>query len=72
MISHLEIETFDQDMRSTLYKSFSTSFHKDRNYLVLRFIIAENNEVVAVEDFIDVGNILCKSWVALCMYLILD
>ena len=27
--------------------------------------IAENNEVVAVEDFIDVGNILGKPWVAL-------
>ncbi len=26
--------------------------------------IAENDEVVAVEDFIDVGNILGKSWVA--------
>ena len=27
--------------------------------------IAENDEVVAVEDFIDVGNILGKSWVSL-------
>ncbi len=27
--------------------------------------IAENDEVVAVEDFINVGNILTKSWVAL-------
>ncbi len=26
---------------------------------------AENDEVVAVEDFIDVGNILGKSWVGL-------
>ncbi len=26
---------------------------------------AENDEVVAVEDFIDVGNILGKSWVSL-------
>ena len=25
--------------------------------------IAENDEVVAVKDFIDVGNILAKSWV---------
>ncbi len=27
--------------------------------------IAENDEVVAVEDFIDVGNILGKSWAGL-------
>ncbi len=27
--------------------------------------IAENDEVAAVEDFIDVGNILGKSWVGL-------
>ncbi len=27
---------------------------------------AENDEVVAMEDFIDVGNILGKSWVSLC------
>ncbi len=27
--------------------------------------IAENDEVVAVEDFIDVGNILGKIWVSL-------
>ncbi len=26
---------------------------------------AENDEVVAVEDFLDVGNILGKSWVSL-------
>ncbi len=29
--------------------------------------IAENDEMVAVEDFIDVGNILGKSWVSLCV-----
>ncbi len=28
--------------------------------------IAVNDEVVAVEDFIDVGNILSTSWVSLC------
>ncbi len=27
---------------------------------------AENDEGVAVEDFIDVGNSLGKSWVSLC------
>ncbi len=27
-------------------------------------VIAENNEVVAVEDFIDVDNILGKFWVS--------
>ncbi len=27
--------------------------------------IAKNDEVVAVEDFIDVGNILGKSWLSL-------
>ena len=27
---------------------------------------AENDEKVAVEDFIDVGNILDKSWLSLC------
>ncbi len=29
---------------------------------------AENDEVVAVEDFIDVGNILGKSWVSLSAF----
>ncbi len=28
--------------------------------------IAVNDEVVAVEEFIDVGNVLGKSWVSLC------
>ncbi len=31
--------------------------------------IAENDEVVAVEDFIDVGNILGKSWVSLWQHI---
>ncbi len=30
------------------------------------FVIAQNDEVAAVEDFIDEGNILEKSWIALC------
>ena len=30
--------------------------------------IAENDEMVAVEDFIYVGNILGKSWVGLCRW----
>ncbi len=34
--------------------------------------IAENDEVVAVEDFIDVGNILGKSWVSLYTLNMLD
>ena len=29
---------------------------------------AESDEVVAVEDFIDVGNIMGKSWVGLLKY----
>ena len=31
--------------------------------------IAEDDEVVAVEDFVDVGNSLAKSWVTLCQKL---
>ncbi len=34
--------------------------------------IAENDEVVAVEDFIDVGNILGKIWVSLLFTNILN
>ena len=30
--------------------------------------IAKNDEVVAVKDFIDVGNILEKSWVSLSLF----
>ncbi len=37
------------------------------NYICSGF--AENDEVVAVEDFIDVGNILGKSWLSLCLEL---
>ena len=45
-----------------------------KNMQILRYEIcsgmAENVEVVAVEDLKDVGNILGKSWVGLCLFFI--
>ncbi len=53
-----------------MYKGCPKTYHHragtpiDCNCLICSGF-AENDEAVAVEDFIDVGNILGKSWVSL-------
>ncbi len=54
--------SFDLNVSSQGVKDKVSTSHQ-KEWIFSGF--AENDEVVAVEDFIDVGNILGKSWVSL-------
>ncbi len=56
--------------KATVYET-TTNHHRAGTPIDCSCLIcsgfAETDEVVAGEDFIDVGNILDKSWVSLCV-----